>query len=156
VRYAVVASRGVWRSLVARFVRDEEVVGSNPATPTAKVLLARPLTWGEVTPWFVRERDRPNRPRVPRPVPVPRPLPDAVHAGETKRLVTLSSVFEHASVSRCPRLDYLRSDLRPAPVSRSFRQLQNRPRGQSQSTPARQILEVAWARHFRSHACRTD
>src|SRR5690349_4609633 len=34
VRYAVVASRGVWRSLVARFVRDEEVVGSNPATPT--------------------------------------------------------------------------------------------------------------------------
>jgi NAD(P)-dependent dehydrogenase (short-subunit alcohol dehydrogenase family) len=24
----------VWRSLVARFVRDEEVVGSNPATPT--------------------------------------------------------------------------------------------------------------------------
>ncbi|MDT5352210.1 MAG: hypothetical protein QOJ56_742, partial [Mycobacterium sp.] len=35
VRYAVVASRGVWRSLVARFVRDEEVVGSNPATPTS-------------------------------------------------------------------------------------------------------------------------
>jgi hypothetical protein len=28
---------GVWRSLVARFVRDEEVVGSNPATPTEKV-----------------------------------------------------------------------------------------------------------------------
>ena len=25
---------GVWRSLVARFVRDEDVVGSNPATPT--------------------------------------------------------------------------------------------------------------------------
>lgn len=24
----------MWRSLVARFVRDEEVVGSNPATPT--------------------------------------------------------------------------------------------------------------------------
>jgi hypothetical protein len=36
VRYAVVALRGVWRSLVARFVRDEEVVGSNPATPTRK------------------------------------------------------------------------------------------------------------------------
>ena len=34
VRYAVEASRGVWRSLVACFVRDEEVVGSNPATPT--------------------------------------------------------------------------------------------------------------------------
>ena len=28
------AAHGVWRSLVARFVRDEEVVGSNPATPT--------------------------------------------------------------------------------------------------------------------------
>jgi hypothetical protein len=26
----------VWRSLVARFVRDEEAVGSNPATPTNK------------------------------------------------------------------------------------------------------------------------
>jgi hypothetical protein len=24
----------VWRSLVARFVRDEEVAGSNPVTPT--------------------------------------------------------------------------------------------------------------------------
>ena len=32
--YAVCAAHGVWRSLVARFVRDEEVVGSNPATPT--------------------------------------------------------------------------------------------------------------------------
>ena len=36
MRYAVVASSGVWRSLVARFVRDEEAVGSNPATPTKK------------------------------------------------------------------------------------------------------------------------
>jgi membrane protease YdiL (CAAX protease family) len=27
-------SYGVWRSLVARFVRDEEVAGSNPVTPT--------------------------------------------------------------------------------------------------------------------------
>ena len=25
---------GVWRSSVARFVRDEEVLGSNPSTPT--------------------------------------------------------------------------------------------------------------------------
>jgi hypothetical protein len=33
----------VWRSLVARFVRDEEVVGSNPATPTAFVLAAEPV-----------------------------------------------------------------------------------------------------------------
>ena len=28
---------GVWRSLVARFVRDEEAVGSNPATPTQEI-----------------------------------------------------------------------------------------------------------------------
>ena len=34
--YAVCAAHGVWRSLVARFVRDEEVVGSNPATPTVQ------------------------------------------------------------------------------------------------------------------------
>ena len=27
---------GAWRSLVARFVRDEEAVGSNPAAPTTK------------------------------------------------------------------------------------------------------------------------
>ena len=26
----------MWRNPVARFVRDEEVVGSNPATPTAQ------------------------------------------------------------------------------------------------------------------------
>jgi hypothetical protein len=30
---------GVWRSLVARFVRDEEVAGSNPVTPTVKCLV---------------------------------------------------------------------------------------------------------------------
>ena len=28
---------GLWRSLVARFVRDEEAAGSNPASPTGKV-----------------------------------------------------------------------------------------------------------------------
>ncbi len=33
------ASSGVWRSLVARFVRDEEAVGSNPAPPTKKRLV---------------------------------------------------------------------------------------------------------------------
>jgi hypothetical protein len=32
-------SYGVWRSLVARFVRDEEVAGSNPVTPTVKFLV---------------------------------------------------------------------------------------------------------------------
>jgi hypothetical protein len=30
---------GVWRSLVARFVRDEEVAGSNPVTPTVERLV---------------------------------------------------------------------------------------------------------------------
>ena len=29
----------MWRSLVARFVRDEEVAGSNPVTPTTKGLV---------------------------------------------------------------------------------------------------------------------
>ena len=29
------AGHGVWRSLVARFVRDEEAAGSNPVTPTS-------------------------------------------------------------------------------------------------------------------------
>ena len=28
----------MWRSLVARFVRDEEVAGSNPVTPTLRTL----------------------------------------------------------------------------------------------------------------------
>jgi hypothetical protein len=32
-------SYGVWRSLVARFVRDEEVAGSNPVTPTVERLV---------------------------------------------------------------------------------------------------------------------
>ncbi len=32
----LVAPHGQWRSLVARFVRDEEVVGSNPACPTGQ------------------------------------------------------------------------------------------------------------------------
>ena len=44
------AAHGVWRSLVARFVRDEEVVGSNPATPTtrtsASLLVRRPRRKG--------------------------------------------------------------------------------------------------------------
>ena len=35
---------GVWRSLVARFVRDEEVVGSNPATPTDEKCRRRPAS----------------------------------------------------------------------------------------------------------------
>ncbi len=49
-------SFGVWRSLVARIVRDDEVAGSNPVTPTLKglvrsgfPLLARSLENVEVT-----------------------------------------------------------------------------------------------------------
>ena len=34
---------GVWRSLVARFVRDEEVAGSNPVTPTTPAVSSRTL-----------------------------------------------------------------------------------------------------------------
>ncbi len=34
----VVAKIGEWRSLVARFVRDEEVPGSNPGSPTISTL----------------------------------------------------------------------------------------------------------------------
>ncbi len=34
----VLAGHGVWRSLVARFVRDEEAAGSNPVTPTSWLL----------------------------------------------------------------------------------------------------------------------
>ena len=34
------AASGVWRSLAARFVRDEEAAGSNPATPTTKLQVA--------------------------------------------------------------------------------------------------------------------
>ena len=33
-RYPEQAQYGVWRSLVARVVRDDEVAGSNPVTPT--------------------------------------------------------------------------------------------------------------------------
>ena len=35
-----VFSVGVWRSLVARTVRDGEVAGSNPVTPTTKLFEA--------------------------------------------------------------------------------------------------------------------
>ncbi len=39
---------GVWLSLVERFVRDEEVVGSNPVTPTVSV--CQHLTVGNKNP----------------------------------------------------------------------------------------------------------
>src|SRR3954454_17747803 len=58
VRYAVVALRGVWRSLVARFVRDEEGVGSNPGTPTA-VTQMKALIW-RTGAGLSQYRDRPG------------------------------------------------------------------------------------------------
>jgi hypothetical protein len=33
----MISSAGVWRSLVARLVRDEEAGGSNPLTPTIRL-----------------------------------------------------------------------------------------------------------------------
>ena len=33
------STNGVWRSLVARIVRDDEVAGSNPVTPTIDVIM---------------------------------------------------------------------------------------------------------------------
>jgi hypothetical protein len=43
----------VWRSLVARFVRDEEVVGSNPATPTNNTADQGRFPVREIRPFFV-------------------------------------------------------------------------------------------------------
>ena len=37
----------MWRSLVARVVRDDEVAGSNPVIPT---VIPGPLDWGFVVP----------------------------------------------------------------------------------------------------------
>lgn len=51
---------GMWRSLVARFVRDEEVAGSNPVIPTRNTMGSQanangPVfmreAWGELGPW---------------------------------------------------------------------------------------------------------
>src|SRR5580693_3639311 len=39
---------GVWRSLVARFVRDEEVAGSNPVTPTLHIRRSPIIRWPAV------------------------------------------------------------------------------------------------------------
>ena len=41
--------------------------------------------WKQVDRQRCEEDDRAHRPRVPRCVPIPRPLPDAVHAANTKR-----------------------------------------------------------------------
>lgn len=37
----------MWRSLVAHFVRDEGVGGSNPLIPTSLYLLLNNILWGE-------------------------------------------------------------------------------------------------------------
>ena len=44
-RLHAAAGHGVWRSLVARFVRDEEAAGSNPVTPTLVEVLVRRRSW---------------------------------------------------------------------------------------------------------------
>ena len=36
LRYNITCVYGMWHSLVARFVRDEEAAGSNPVIPTRK------------------------------------------------------------------------------------------------------------------------
>lgn len=38
IGYSLLSSHGVWRSLVARVVRDDEAAGSNPVTPTTDLL----------------------------------------------------------------------------------------------------------------------
>jgi hypothetical protein len=43
---------GVWRSLVARFVRDEEAAGSNPVTPTRKTAGHGPSCVRLEAPWL--------------------------------------------------------------------------------------------------------
>jgi hypothetical protein len=51
---------GVWRSLAARFVRDEEAAGSNPATPTSSTAtcdLGRwPFSWRTAVKYSKRLR----------------------------------------------------------------------------------------------------
>jgi hypothetical protein len=71
-------SVGAWRSLVARFVRDEEVAGSNPVAPTIPALLvpailrrpnffARPLCSPPTRPFTppTRPSTPPTRPSTP-------------------------------------------------------------------------------------------
>ena len=54
---------GVWRSLVARFVRDEEVAGSNPVTPT--IFSWRPATrkTAQTSPPAEKRQRRPDHRR---------------------------------------------------------------------------------------------
>lgn len=52
---------GVWRSLVARFVRDEEAVGSNPATPTDENVRKLAFETFEDRGVYVSEANFPDR-----------------------------------------------------------------------------------------------
>ena len=70
---------GVWRSLVARVVRDDEAAGSNPVTPTTSQgpPMAAPESFPGAGPLSGR-RSTPGRMtgRVPSPVPPPRLSPE--------------------------------------------------------------------------------
>jgi hypothetical protein len=108
VRYAVVASGGVWRSLVARFVRDEEAVGSNPATPTQKRLLADGLTMS-------------GRSRCGGPVDFPRDRIPERHEGlhtegpMGKAMLTIMAAF--AQLERDTMIERTRAGLIAAPAN---------------------------------------
>ncbi len=54
-----------------------------------------------------------ERPRVPRPIPIPHPLPEAIHPERLNGWASLSSVLERASTSRPARLGFQRGNLRP-------------------------------------------
>ncbi len=50
-------SVGEWRSLVARFVRDEEVPGSNPGSPTIACHFTKPASSVMRGFWSVKRSD---------------------------------------------------------------------------------------------------
>ena len=97
--------RGVWRSLVARFVRDEEVVGSNPATPT-RSRRRRALTRGDLVRassfhgWSIRCLRGPSAVR-----------PQQLHAQQSKAsaIRSRSSGNRSAYVSRGSAADWCAS-----------------------------------------------
>ena len=59
MRNAILEAVGVWRSSVARYVRDVEALGSNPSTPTIGSLFALFMSehsWEcECNPFFGRD-----------------------------------------------------------------------------------------------------
>ncbi len=45
--YPTCRTDGVWRSLVARPLWERKVVGSNPATPTTTIAIAKIALWAD-------------------------------------------------------------------------------------------------------------